>query len=251
MKVSRQDAVDIFVAIGHTTAPEWPRPKLEKKLNLIDDIVSSDVSCGDRDLDNLLDDIIAELGDGTSIEIDVRGDGKKAKTKPEPVKDDEDDFDDEPVDEVEEEVEEEDEPILPRKSKKISMGVQKKAEKPAAKKRGGRISNEEKRRLQGIWLGSNGKMSAAELINLAQLDLREVTVNKWIEGWKDEAPTESDKKDPEPAKPRIADLPPPAEVRPEVAAVKEVVDVDEEVILRIEVRAPNIRRLIRFFQESK
>lgn len=89
VKVTREDALELFEALGITAAEKWNTKRLTAKVSAIDEMVDDDVKLkgkADKTLTILLEAIRAE--DEIQIVTDTTPDAAPAKTKPEkPAKD--------------------------------------------------------------------------------------------------------------------------------------------------------------------
>jgi hypothetical protein len=98
MQVTVEEARAVMGGLGFRTAGKWDLVRLTRRINQLNAQVSDDTVIGDNVLDNMLDEILAELRDGKEVEVIESADSKP---------DDDWDIDDEEEDSQEEEPESE------------------------------------------------------------------------------------------------------------------------------------------------
>ena len=77
MKIKKENAVAIFLALGITTAPKWNNTRLTAKLNKLPEMVDADSDLGDTEAD--ANKVLAALENGAKVELDLDGDAPATK----------------------------------------------------------------------------------------------------------------------------------------------------------------------------
>lgn len=118
---SRSSVVAVFVGLGFADASKWSKERLMNRVIKLPETATDNESIGDTELDNVLDELIASVKDGDSIEIvdDTKKDAKPTKEKKAKASKGPKVVDEEKAEEAEEEaaVEQEEEVEAPKETK--------------------------------------------------------------------------------------------------------------------------------------
>lgn len=118
MEITRQEAIDIFEALGYEGSESWNKSTLLKRLESLHEDLEPDQIIGDDELDEILDWLFKAGKDGEPIKIVAE---RKKSTDDEDLSEE----DDEVADEEEEEVGEEEEEEKPKPTPKKKAPVKK------------------------------------------------------------------------------------------------------------------------------
>lgn len=69
MQLSRSQAVGLFQALGRQAAAGWKKSQMEANIKSLPDLVDGNTEIGDKQLDELLDNVLGALAEGEPVEL--------------------------------------------------------------------------------------------------------------------------------------------------------------------------------------